>query len=149
MLASSFHVEPLMITELWLHPSYHKAHFLHVPLHMWCRYSKHTHILLVCLSLSHLSQPKSPTCNVQLQFGIRGSMLVQGTNYKLWNWNFYLWTDRRGGALIDTIWLYSCSVVKEGRKEGEIQEWAAETVAPASMSTGWVRGAYNVCIIGK
>jgi hypothetical protein len=115
MLASIFHVEPLMITELWLHPSYHKAHFLHAPLHMWCRYSKHTHILLVCLFVCLSPVPTQiPTCNVQLQFGIRGSMLVQGTNYKLWNWNFYLWTDWRG-ALIDTIWLHSCSVVKEGR----------------------------------
>jgi hypothetical protein len=113
MLASIFHVEPLMITELWLHPSYHKAHFLHAPLHMWSRYSKHTHILLV-LSVS-LTCP-NPNPNLQCPTAIWNKSQYVGTRYKLQTLELEFLSMDRLKRGFDRHNLVALMLSREGRK---------------------------------
>lgn len=145
MLASSFHVEPLMITELWLHPSYHKAHVLHVPLHIWCRYSKHTHILLVCLSVS-LSPVPTQIPNLQCPTAIWNKRQYVGTRYKVQTLELEFLSMDRLKRGFDRHNLVVLMLSREGRKEGRKGSYKSE-LQKLWLLHQWVLDEWEVLIM--
>jgi len=84
---------------------------------MWCRYSKHTHILLVCLSLS-LSPVPTQIPNLQCPTAIWNKRQYVGTRYKVQTLELEFLSMDRLKRGFDRHNLVVLMLSREGRKEG-------------------------------